>query len=335
MQGDFRQPPVMNAGKAAELFSSRQDSLHRDSHVVPGLPLRGQAVNTRELSEAVCQDLPLGTVAWPIILFGSTFVQLDDWDGVHLIADESVVLRCVVASIGQNVRRSHRPCGVSEDWYKALRIAHVSGSDLYMERQLMGSVNHQMNLVPEPPVVSPVLVLLLGPVCVGIGWPTTLRVSGDVAAIYGDYLPQVGKVVPQLANSDPDGSPYQAPPVGELGNKAAVGGFARNGCGIQSTDHTERGVALEPANERCDGGDVQDVASEVAMPEGFYGIALAATMNLAVESLEEFAIVNGLEDSFQLGNEGCTTLICRTPKFIIVRNHREAYPFLWSGAVRC
>ena len=176
------------------------------------------------------------------------------------------------------------------------------------------------------------LIALLCPPSVGVRRLAALRIGHDVAAVYGYNLTEIGQVLFKDFNGPLHDVPYQPLPSGQLGHEAAVGGLSRDSVRIQTADEGQRGVIGEIADEGGDGGDVQDIASQVATPEGFYGVALAATMDFACERTEEFGVIKAIEHSLQLG-DGRWDLPCRATDFNIERSHLVARPTLWSEVV--
>lgn len=332
MQGDFGQTLLVETSQTPELLHPAKQPLCRRSLGVERFPLARVSLNARVHAKLAASHSLLGElmVDWPASSPAlAPRVQCDDGESADVIMGKAVVLCGVVALVGQQVDRMYAV--LVQQHGQVLGVSLIGRRHVQLNGEFIGSVRQYMGLITEEPLVVPVLVLLLAPASVGIRGPTALRPSSNVGTVYSHDLPKVGKLLLELDNSLLKDSLNKVFVASELGDEAAVSGFTRNCGGIKSARYAEGGVALEPAYEGCDSGDVQDVASKVAMPKGLYRIALAATVNLAFESFEEFAIVNGPEDSFQLGSDRCTGLTCRTPKFIIVGGHREDTTFLFGS----
>ena len=200
MQSNLSQPPVVDASQAPEFLHAPEKTLHRRALGVKGLPLYRVSRHPRVLPESqgplVCLVSVWNPRAWLLL---APPVQLDDRFRAQIFDDETVTLGCIITSISQQILRGQPR--ILQQRNKADRVREAGGTYLELKGKLRLGARSDVNLISEPPVITPVLVPLLRPPCVGVRGPSALRIGGEVAAIHRDNPAEVGQVFPQVLNA--------------------------------------------------------------------------------------------------------------------------------------
>jgi hypothetical protein len=334
MQNDFSHTPVMQVVQSPEGLLAAEQPFNRRARVVDFIPFFAVPRYPRVLANLCQPDFflcPLGRLAFLPVRLLAPLVEVNQGDCSEFVHHEGVVVEGIVASIGVDVLRVDS--GVPQRPDEVLHVALVGWRDFHMDRQFMGSIADHVGLVAIPPVVMASLLLesprsvFVRPLLFGLA---AVGMSVNVSGVYGYYLPEVLKMFLENVNGLVDSLLNQVEAHGQpFGDEAGVGGFGRYNPRSKAAYLAERGVVLKAANEGGYAWNVENVGHEVAAPEGFDGIALAATLPVDLEGCQEFFIIKGIEDALQLGNNGRNTgLILRKAEFIIVGDHRKMRPSL-------
>lgn len=344
MKCDFRNTTMVDATQAPKLFHSAEQPFNRNTPVVESIPCGTIPYYSRVLPEFEQTKFgvrPLGS-AFALRLLLPALIQVYQGNRAKFVHDKPIVINCIISSVSSHNLDLAFDVGVSQRLDKRSEIALIGWRDLDMDWQLMNGVTDHMNFVPEPEIRTAVL-LLCSPTSIRVSRPLNSRVldafgiGPNICAINGDDLSETVQVGFEFRYAAIEGFLNEVFMFGELGNEPRIGGFVGDGKWIDTSDFTESVIVFKGAYQAAYSRDIFDVAYQVAAPEGFYSIALTATMEFAFECLDKFFIVKSVEDSLQLGYNGWNRgLILRKTEFIIERDHLEAVTFLGGlDLVKC
>ena len=325
MERNFFNTTMAKPSESPTLFHAAEQPFNRGAFGVEGHPLFTIALYSWWVLTHIQQpDFNFRPLWSSSGLSLAPLVQLDDGNGIELVNDKAVIALGVVTSIGKNIIGVNT--GAGQRASEGVIVADICRCDFYMDREFMGSIRDHVNLVPEPSVHVALLALGRPPgVVIGNLVLAPTGVGFQVCAIYGDDLAEVFQMVFKSVNSFVERFLNQVVALGQFGDETAVSGLAGNGPRAYSGELTERGVVFQVTDKFTDGANVEDVACQVATPEGLDAVALTAPTPATSEGLDKFGIVKGVKNALELRHQGRNGgLPCGNPHFIIIRDHRAA-----------